>query len=47
MEDVGKHKQLWKELKSLGFLFKITPVSQISLEDGEKLSFDEKTNTQT
>ena len=47
MEDVGKHKQLWKDLKSLGLLSKITPVSQISLEDGEKLSFDEKTNTQT
>ena len=43
-ENVGKPKELWKGLKSLGLPSKITPVSQISLKDGEKIFFDEKTN---
>ena len=43
-ENVGKPKELWKALKSLGLPSKITPVSQVSLKDGEKISFDEKTN---
>ena len=30
--------------KSLGLPSKITPVSQVSLKEGEKFSFDEKTN---
>ena len=44
-ENVGNPKELWKVLKSLGLPFNITPVSQISLKDGEKISFDEKTNS--
>ena len=39
-----KPKELWKALKSLGLPSKITPVSQVSLKDGETISFDEKTN---
>ena len=42
-ENVGKPKELWKALKSLGLASKITPVSQVSLKGGEKISFDEKT----
>ena len=44
-ENVGKPKELWKALKSLGLPFTIIPVSQVSLKDGEKNSFDEKTIT--
>ena len=43
-ENFGKPKKLWKALKSLGLPSKITPVSQVSLKDGETISFDEKTN---
>ena len=43
-ENVGKPKELWKARKSLGLPSKITPVSQVSLKNGEKVSFDEKTN---
>ena len=43
-ENVGKPKELWKALKSLGLPSKITPVPQVSLKDGETISFDEKTN---
>ena len=42
--NVGKPKELWKALKSLGLQSKITPVSQVSLKDGEKILFGEKTN---
>ena len=42
--NVGKPKELWKALKSLGLQSKITPVSQVSLKDGEKILFSEKTN---
>ena len=42
--NVGKPKELWKALKSLGLPSKITPVSQVSLKDGETILFDEKTN---
>ena len=35
-ENVGKPNELWKALKSLGLPSKITPVSQVSLKDGEK-----------
>ena len=42
--NVGKPKELCKSLKSLGLPSKITPVSQVSLEDGETILFDEKTN---
>ena len=37
--------ELWKPLKSLGLPSKITPVSQVFLEDEEKTLFDEKTNS--
>ena len=40
-ENVGKPKELWKALKSLGLPCKITPVPQVSLKDGETISFDE------
>ena len=43
-EIVGKPKELWKALKSLGSPSKITPHSQFFLKDGEKILFDEKTN---
>ena len=43
-ENVGKPKELCKALKSLGLPSKITPVSQVSLKDGETILFDEKTN---
>ena len=43
-ENVGKPKEPWKALKSLGLPSKITPVSQVSLKDGKTISFDEKTN---
>ena len=43
-ENVGKPKELWKALKSLGLPSKITPVSQVSLKDEEKISFVEKIN---
>ena len=43
-ENVWKPNKLWKALKFLGLPFKITPVSQISLKDGKKISFDQKTN---
>ena len=43
-DNVGNPKELWKALKSLGLQSKITSVSQVSLKDCEKVSFDEKTN---
>ena len=44
-ENVGKPKELQKALKSRGLPSKITPVSQVSLKDGETISIDEKTIT--
>ena len=35
-KNVGKHKELWKALNSLGLPYKKTPVRQISLKDGKK-----------
>ena len=47
-KNVGKPKELWKALiKSLGLPSNIMPVSQVSLKDGEKISFDEKTNNKS
>ena len=43
-ENVGKPKELSKALTSLDLPSKITSVSQVSLKDGETISFDEKTN---
>ena len=44
-ENVGKPKELWKAIKSLGLPSKITPVSHVSPKDGEKIWFDETTNS--
>ena len=41
-KNVGKPKELWKALKSLGLPSEITQASQVSLKEGEKISFDEK-----
>ena len=43
-ENVGKPQEIWKVLKSLVLPSKITLASQVSLKDGEKISFDEKPN---
>ena len=40
--NVGKPKELWKALKSLGLPSKISPVSQVSLKDGEKFCLMKK-----
>ena len=34
-KNVGKPKELWKALNSLGLPYKKTPVPQISLKDGK------------
>ena len=44
-ENLGKPKELWKALKFIGLQSKITPVSQVSLKDGETISFDQNTNS--
>ena len=44
-ENVGKSKNLWKALKSLGLTSKITPVSKISLKDEEKYDDAKANNT--
>ena len=41
-ENFGKPKELWKALKSLGLPSKISPVSQVSLKDGEKFCLMKK-----
>ena len=41
-ENIGKHKELWKSLKSLGLPSKKASPSTISLEKDETLSFDSK-----
>ena len=41
-ENLGKPKELWKVLKSLGLPSKITPVSQVSLKNGEKFCLMKK-----
>ena len=43
-KNVGKPKKLWRTLKSLGLLCKITPLSQYSLKNGGKYN-DEKANS--
>ena len=42
--NASKPKELWKALKFLGLPSKVILVSQISLKDGGKMSFDEKAN---
>ena len=45
-ENIGKPKELWKSLKSLGLPSKKTTPSSICLENNETLSFDSKTNAE-
>ena len=45
-ENIGKPKELWKSLKSLGLPFKQASPSTICLEKGGSLSFDSKTNAE-
>ena len=43
-EIIGNPNDIWKSLKSLGLPSKITPIAQISVKDGGKISFNEKSN---
>ena len=45
-ENIGKPKELWKSLKSLGLPSKKTTPSSICLENNGTLSFDSKTNAE-
>ena len=45
-ENIGKPKELWKSLKSLGLPSKQASPSTICLEKGGSLSFDPKTNAE-
>ena len=45
-ENIGKPKELWKPLKSLGLPSKQASPSTICLEKGRSLSFDSKTNAE-
>ena len=46
-ENIGKPKELWKALKSLGLPSKVNKESKICLQDGDTLSFDAKQNAET
>ena len=46
-QNIGKPKDLWRTLKSMGLSAKSSSVTKICLKDGEKLSFDSKTNANT
>ena len=46
-QNIGKPKDLWKTLKSMGLSSKANSNTKICLKDGEKLSFDPKTNANT
>ena len=46
-ENVGKPKELWKALKSLGLPSKKCSISNICLKKDDKISFDDKTNVNT
>ena len=46
-ENIGKSKELWKALKSLGLPSKKGSISNISLKKDGKISFDDKTNINT
>ena len=46
-ENIGKPKELWKALKSLGLPFKKVSISNTSLKMDDKTSFDDKTNAYT
>lgn len=43
-QNIGKPKDLWKSLKSLGFSSKTSSKSKICLKDNDNLSFDPKIN---
>ena len=43
-QNIGKPKDLWKTLKSMGLSAKTSSDSKVCLKDGEKLSFDSKNN---
>ena len=45
-DNIGKHKELWESLKSLGLPSKKASPSTISLGKDETLSFDSKTNAE-
>ena len=46
-ENIGKPKELWKALKSLGLPSKKRSISNICLKKDDKISFDDKTNANT
>ena len=46
-ENIGKPRQLWKALKSLGLRCKKGSISSICLKKDDKTSFDGKTNANT
>ena len=46
-ENIGKPKELWKALKSLGLPSKKRSISNICLKNDDKISFDDKTNANT
>ena len=46
-ENIGKPKELWKALKSLGVPSKKRSISNICLKKDDKISFDDKTNANT
>ena len=46
-QNIGKPKDLWKTLKSMGLSAKSSSDTKICLKDGEELSFDSKTNANT
>ena len=46
-ENIGKPKELWKPLKSLGLPSKKGTISNMSLKKDVKICFDDKTNTNT
>ena len=46
-QNIGKPKELWKALKSLGLPSKKGSVSNICLKKNDKISFDDKTNANT
>ena len=46
-ENIGKPKELWKALKSLGLPSKKGSISKICLQKNDKISFDDKTNSNT
>ena len=46
-ENIGKSKELWKALKSLGLPSKKGTISNICLKKDDKICFDDKTNANT